>query len=99
MSFWKAGINEIDTMYDDRNGCMKLTAGLDNVLDIVFRPFFSPLGDDQDIVVAYIFMEYVAFHVLIFHPLPAGVTSKKGDLLRVYWIDNGLDDLTKLVSF
>jgi len=70
---------------------------IDHVLHLVVLAALPGFGNDQDIVVADIFVGNAAFRVPVLDPATRRMTAEQDHLLGIYRLDNDPGDLSQLV--
>jgi len=83
-------------MGDHRYRRLVHAAVFDHVLHFVILAALAGFGDNQDIVVADIFVGNAAFRVPVFHPAACRMTAEQDHLLGIYRFNDDPGDLSQL---
>jgi len=70
---------------------------LDQVLDLIVLPGFTRFGDDQDILVADIFIRDAALRIPVLHPAARRETAEQDHLLGIHRLHDDPRDLSQLL--
>ena len=84
-------------MRDHRDWRLIHAAVLDQILHLVILPALAGFCDDQDIVVADIFVRDPALRIPALHPAARRMTPEQDHLLRVHRMHDDPRDLLQLL--